>query len=161
MEHICQKCNTPIPIADRIAKTPGYCKGCLARDYRFVAQPRMIQDILSGNHPFTIEWQPSSAQEILARRELARTAPADQNFEQHIERLAMAVGDDTAARIMAIANNKDWSGERKMEEILRLDQRFAAKTSSEWATMLGVSNAAVRGYSTWKTVRKSHGRPDD
>jgi hypothetical protein len=76
--------------------------------------------------------------------------------EQYMERVAQAVGDDNTAAIMAIANRKDWSGERRMREILRLDGRFAGKDSNEWATLLGVSAAAVRGYATWKALQ--HGK---
>jgi hypothetical protein len=76
------------------------------------------------------------------------------NVEQEMERVALAVGDDNAARILAIAQRKDWKGERKMEEILRLDNRFASKDSGEWADLIGVSAAAVRSYRTWKALQQ-------
>jgi hypothetical protein len=81
------------------------------------------------------------------------TTAAD--FEQHMERVAQAIGDDNAVRILAIAQRKDWSGERKMEEILRLDSRFVGKDSTEWGKLLGVSPAAVRGYGLWKQLQKA------
>ena len=40
-----------------------------------------------------------------------------------------------------------------MIEILHLDRRFAAKSSNDWATLLEVKSAAVRGYNTWKRLR--------
>ncbi len=76
-----------------------------------------------------------------------------QNIEKRMEQVAQAVGDDNATKIMQIANRKDWPGERKMEEILRLDSRFAGKDSTEWGTLLNVTPAAVRGYKPWKVIR--------
>jgi hypothetical protein len=79
------------------------------------------------------------------------------NVEQEMERVALAVGDDTAAKIMAIGQRKDWGGEQKMQEILRLDKRFAGKDSVEWGTLVGVSAAAIRGYRTWKLLQTNKG----
>jgi hypothetical protein len=45
------------------------------------------------------------------------------DLEQHIDCLAKAIGDDNTAKVLAIVNRKDWSGERKMEAILRLNDR--------------------------------------
>jgi hypothetical protein len=76
-------------------------------------------------------------------------------IDQHMERIALAVGDENAVRILAIAERKDWSGERKMEEILLVDRRFAGRDSNEWATLLKVSAAAVRGYGVWKGLQRA------
>jgi hypothetical protein len=71
-------------------------------------------------------------------RALAASAtPAEQqaektDIEQHMRQVAEAIGDENSARILAITSREDWSGERKMEEILRLDSRFAGKNSSQW-----------------------------
>jgi hypothetical protein len=95
--------------------------------------------------------------------ELDRKGPAarsNQSIEQHMERIVQAVGDDSTARILAIASRNDWSGERKMQEILRLDNRFAGKDSEDWATLLGVTSAAVRAYPTWKGLRQQQ-KADD
>jgi hypothetical protein len=82
--------------------------------------------------------------------------PNDQpSVEQLMERVAQAVGDENAVKVLTIANRKDWSGERKMEEIIRLDTRFAGKDSNEWATLLGVTAAAVRSYGLWKRLQKA------
>ena len=48
--------------------------------------------------------------------------------------------------MLAIVSRTDWSGERKMEEILHLDARFGGKDSIAWGTLLGVTPPAVRGY---------------
>jgi hypothetical protein len=85
----------------------------------------------------------------------AEAAKEHPNIEQHMERVAQAVGDDNAARVLAIANRKDWPGERKMEEIIRLDTRFTEKDSNWWARLLEVSPAAVRGYELWKTLQRN------
>jgi hypothetical protein len=77
-----------------------------------------------------------------------------------MERFALVVGDKTAKEIMEIAHRKDWPGERKMEEILRLDPRFAGKNSNEWAALLGITSAAVRGYDAWKAIQQAR-KTDD
>jgi hypothetical protein len=74
--------------------------------------------------------------------------------EQSMERFALAVGDETAGRILAIAQKMDLSVERRMEEILRIDRRFAEKDSNQWATLLQVTPPAIRGCRTWKLLRQ-------
>lgn len=76
------------------------------------------------------------------------------SMEKLMEQLAQAVGDGNLARIMTIAGRKEWPGNRRMEEILLVDRRFAGKLSSEWATLLGVTDGAVRGYRTWKLLQQ-------
>jgi hypothetical protein len=76
------------------------------------------------------------------------------NLEQRMERFAQVIGDKNAALIMELLNKKDLSGEEKMKEILKLDRRFTGKKSTDWAVILNVSDAAVRGYATWKTLQK-------
>jgi hypothetical protein len=76
------------------------------------------------------------------------------SLEQQMERAVQAIGDDNAGKILEIASQKDLPGESRMQNILRLDRRFAGKDSNEWATLLGVTPAAVRGYQTWKTLRR-------
>jgi len=75
-----------------------------------------------------------------------------------MQRVAEAVGDENAVRILAIANRSDLSGERKMEEIIRLDSRFAGKDSVEWGKLIGVSPAAIRGYGLWKRWQEAKKR---
>jgi NTP pyrophosphatase (non-canonical NTP hydrolase) len=72
-----------------------------------------------------------------------------------LEQLAEAIGDENAARVISIANRRDSSAERKMEEILQIDPRFAGKDSHEWAKLLGVSDAAIRKTATWKHIRRA------
>ena len=83
-------------------------------------------------------------------------AESDQpSMEQHLHQLAQAVGDENAARILAIVQRSDLTGEEKMEEVLRLDFRFVGKNSGEWGKLLGVTPDAVRGYELWKLLQKA------
>jgi hypothetical protein len=117
-----------------------------------------IMDWLIAEHGLT----PDQAEalplpDVLARLR-AGTAGADHqqpDLEQHMKRIAQAVGDDNTSRILAVAQRTGWSGEQKMEEIVRLDKRFAGKNSTEWGTLLGVSAAAVRGYGLWKRLQEA------
>jgi hypothetical protein len=76
------------------------------------------------------------------------------SIEQNMERIALAAGDDNTVKVLAVANRKDLSGDRRMEEILLIDRRFAEKDSNEWAALLQVTPPAVRGYKTWKLLRQ-------
>jgi hypothetical protein len=70
------------------------------------------------------------------------------------EQLARAIGDENSGKILEIVNRDDLSGEEKMKRIVETDQRFAGKKATEWATLLNVTSAAVRGYGLWKLLRK-------
>lgn len=70
-----------------------------------------------------------------------------------LEQLVEAIGDENTGRILAVAKRKDWAADRKMEEILRIDGRFAGKDSQTWAKLLEVSDAAIRKTTTWKLIR--------
>ena len=73
--------------------------------------------------------------------------------EQQMERLAQVIGDDNAVKVLGIAQRTDIGGEEKLREIVKIDIRFKGKKSEELAGMLGVSDAAVRGYDIWKEWR--------
>ena len=78
---------------------------------------------------------------------------ADADADRQMARLAQAVGDNNTLRIIAMAQRPDLTGEQRMIEALRLDKRFEGKSSSQWADLLKVTPAAVRGYETWKALR--------
>jgi hypothetical protein len=84
----------------------------------------------------------------------APATPPDEDLGRNMERLAQAVGDDTAVRVLAIVNREDLSGQEKMRLLIRLDQRFKGKDSNQWATLLGVKPQAVRGYDAWKELQQ-------
>lgn len=73
--------------------------------------------------------------------------------ERDLQRVAQAVGDDTAGKVMAIAQRTDLSADEKMAQIVRLDRRYAGKDSNDWATLLGITSAAVRVTKTWKVTQ--------
>jgi hypothetical protein len=69
----------------------------------------------------------------------------------------LASGDENAAEIMRIGNQKDLSGELKMLAILDIDQRYAGRDSADWGVMLKVSDAAVRQYGLWRALHRGDG----
>lgn len=75
------------------------------------------------------------------------------NADQLLARLCEVVGDEVTTKVLAMASQKDLSGEQRMAEIIRLDKRFAAKNSVQWGTLLDVTPAAVRGYPSWKRLQ--------
>jgi len=81
--------------------------------------------------------------------------PSQPDLEQEFRRVAGVIGDDNAIAILAIAQQQEQSAEERMQKILNLDSRFAGKNSNEWATILGVTPAAVRGYDLWKRLQES------
>jgi hypothetical protein len=80
--------------------------------------------------------------------------PDQPDIGQLIERVALAAGDENTVEVLAIAHRQDWSAERKIEEILRLDPRFAGKNSRQWATLLGVTPQAVRQTGIWTELQR-------
>jgi hypothetical protein len=129
----------------------------LRRDYARQTHP---WGLVEENNP----WQAALLQEIAAWkrqipiRQQSSAEPKTASGETQavaLEQLAVAVGDDNVGRIMAIANRQDWPAERKMEEILRIDSRYVGKDSQEWATLLGVSDAAIRKTAIWKQIRRA------
>ena len=99
------------------------------------------------------EWRKQQAEAGNQQAEQKPDAGYTNDAEQQLQRGAQAVGDDTAAAVMAITQRTDWSADRKMSEIIRLDQRFRGKDSNDWATLLNVRPAAVRQTDTWKRLR--------
>jgi hypothetical protein len=131
-----------------------------AEDYKLV---RWWLDAQHSRTPFSIShdlklyWRGvrGIADHALASAQvLPAPEPAEQvSPEQHMQRVAQVIGDDNTARILAIVQRSDLTGEQKMEAILREDKRFAGKNSTQWAEILDVSAAAVRGYGLWKTLQ--------
>jgi hypothetical protein len=80
------------------------------------------------------------------------------NLECYMQRVAEAIGDDNAARILEIAQRDGLSGEQRMKLIVQLDNRFNGKNSEQWGKLLGVSAAAVRGYPYWQELHEKKER---
>ena len=87
--------------------------------------------------------------------ENAEQPRGERSLEEHMAQVVQAVGDEMSVRIMAVANQKDLSGEERMKKIILLDCRYARKKSTEWSKLLCVSDAAIRGYKTWKVIQDS------
>lgn len=136
------------------------------QDISFVGKTNLAGLWMMGGkfHPMpTRQWRA----DLLTLRALAsRTEPEPPrggepgDTEEQMRRVALAVGDDNAARIIEIAQRKDRSGDEKMQELILLDKRLIGKDSGEWGTLLGVSAAAIRGYSTWKRLQEAKKRAD-
>ena len=69
-----------------------------------------------------------------------------------MRRIANAVGNPDAVKILAIAQGGG-NADPRMEQILLLNPTFAAKTSDDWAELLGVTGAAIRQTPTWRRLR--------
>src|SRR5262249_54834270 len=71
----------------------------------------------------------------LLSEKIAAPPPTTEHHEEQpatssqLEQVAQAIGDETAATILTVANRKEWSGERRMKEIIFIDKRFAGKSS--------------------------------
>jgi hypothetical protein len=73
--------------------------------------------------------------------------------EQDIRRIAEAACDPQTSTVLQIANRTDLTGEEKMMELLRADNRFEGKTSKQWSELLQVKEGTIRGYDTWKSLQ--------
>jgi len=149
-------------LANLAAMDPGFAMsvgGCLRRGIRPVAEGRWVPPASAPSFPpASVEGEasePTAERVAKLEGEQQTHAPGEQsNIEQQMARVVQAIGDDTAAEVLVIANQKHRSGEARMIAILRLDRRFAGKDSVEWGTLLGVRPAAVRGYKTWKLLQE-------
>jgi hypothetical protein len=65
-----------------------------------------------------------------------------------------ALLDDGGRKILAIARSEK-SADQRMREICGVDRRFLGYASGQWASLLDVTDAAVRKTLFWATVRKS------
>ena len=68
--------------------------------------------------------------------------------------------DDAEIEIWSICNDEAFSGEKKMQAILRIDPRYAGKSSTFWAGLLSVKDATIRQYETWKLIQASRRKAD-
>jgi hypothetical protein len=72
----------------------------------------------------------------------------------------MAASDDTALKVVAIAQMKDRTVDERMRLIGALDSRFMGKDSNDLASLLNVTSAAIRQTACWKDWQKLKKSPD-
>ena len=68
--------------------------------------------------------------------------------------------DVADAEVLRLAADENLSGEERMIAILRIDRRYEAKRSTWWSELLGVKDATIRGYETWKLMQAGRRSPD-
>ncbi len=66
----------------------------------------------------------------------AETHEKEPSVKQHMERIAQAIGTDTAGQILRISQQTHRPGEDRMRDILDLDHSFVGKNSEQWGTLL-------------------------
>jgi ribosome maturation protein Sdo1 len=66
------------------------------------------------------------------------------------------MANDEQTEAVAIAADASQSADERMRKIAQLDSRFYGKSSTEWASLLRISDAAVRQTDFWKVDRKKH-----
>jgi hypothetical protein len=133
---------------------------------------QLLKELLCESYTQTIDCDVFTASAYAIRWMLETTGPTDKNkskvddtrpkeepdSEQHFQRMALAVGDENAVKMMAIASRNDISADEKMQMILKLDKRFVGKDSNDWATLLRITPSAVRQTDTWKSLRSAANR---
>lgn len=70
-----------------------------------------------------------------------------------LNKIALAAGEE-GAKIFAIASDRKVSSSDRMERICDVDPKYLAWTAPKWASLLGVSDAAIRKAPFWKVERK-------
>ena len=97
---------------------------------------------------------------------LAKALPEEKPQSQPTEtandssRDATILLDAADTEVLRIASDPITRGEDKMLAILRIDSRYEAKKSTWWAGILGVKDATIRGYGTWKRIQAGKRNPD-
>lgn len=92
---------------------------------------------------------------VLVAEDTARLPASDQNDGpiQALEKVLAATGDETSRAVLAKASSNK-SADDRMRDILMLDSRLEAKSSADWALMLGCTDAAIRKTLTWKAIQR-------
>ena len=72
-----------------------------------------------------------------------------------VQRVQIASGN---GEIIPIADDPDSSADRRMKDIIRIDQRFEDIDSNKWATLLRVTPGAIRQTETWKALQNRKSR---
>ena len=80
---------------------------------------------------------------------LARLPPDDVNWRS----VLAAVADENAVAIINIASDHTMTTDQKMRSIYDIDNRALGWDSPKWASMLNVTDAAVRKTDWWKIDR--------
>ena len=94
---------------------------------------------------------------ICVAQSIASFQLAEGNEQQHNEGEAIArvleIADPSAARIIAIADDKTLSADERMHAIAAIDERYYLKQSPQWATLLQCSAPNIRVTVFWKVTR--------
>jgi hypothetical protein len=157
--------NVALPLAAQygLDETPllwvrRYIRGNTPRDAKTVTAARDLVDRIYvrqfGKKPeFTGIFHEEADLKVDQQPAIAGAGTTD--VEAQMRQIAEIVGDQNAGAILTIAQRQDWSADRKMQEILRLDQRFAGKDSNQWAMLLGVTASNIRQTGTWKVLHRT------
>lgn len=104
------------------------------------------EDVISAVRKTLLEWA------AYVRSERFVVEPPADNEGETLKRL-LAMMDDNAPRIIAIADSDSLDASEKMAAICEIDARFYGKTPADWAIMLKVSDRAIRKTKFWKFDR--------
>lgn len=98
--------------------------------------------------------------EAAARQAEKTTPPILNTPPKPTEPNVDALLDAADLKISEIASDTARGGEERMLEILRIDSRYQAKPSTWWSELLGVRDATIRGYDTWKSIQNGKRNPE-
>lgn len=62
--------------------------------------------------------------------------------------------DANGVRISQVASDRRRTANERMQDIVGIDRSWAGRTSSEWASLLGVSEQAIRRTATWNLIQR-------
>ena len=106
--------------------------------------------------PFTVD---EIAAAVASRgKAVGPAVPAQNDMKSfgnlELQQLALALGDDTAAKMMKIANKQDLNTNEKLGLISTLDKRYYGFQSPALAELLKVSAPMIRQTKWWRVDRK-------
>ncbi len=67
----------------------------------------------------------------------------------------LAIGDDTAAKVMVVVSKRDLDTERKLDAISELDERYWSWNSPKLGELLNLTSTRIRQTEWWRVKRNA------
>ena len=106
--------------------------------------------------PFTVD---EIAAAVASRgKAVGPAVPAQNDMKSfgnlELQQLALALGDDTAAKVMTVVNNETLDLEQKLTALSALDERYYAWVSPKLGELFCRTDARIRQTIWWQVTRK-------
>ena len=165
-------CTLPVDVAEQHAlEEECHAQECDRQIMEMIEKYKLAERLLEQTEPELLgelpSWSTMDRMEFAAKVRALRgkiiarmreAYPLDdtaQDPEEYLQRVQIASGN---GEIIRIADDPDSSADRRMKDIIRIDQRVKDIDSNKWATLLRVTPGAIRQTETWKALQNRKSR---